>query len=106
MSSERGREQDSGIRRTDLEYEQRQPASEDQGAADANNETDRQYQSGLPQHSHAHLSGGRPERHPDPDLLRPLAHRVGEHAVEAQRGEHQRHPREGTHQDERESLDG
>ena len=48
----------------------------------------------------------RAERHPDPDLLRALAHRVREHAVQTDGREHQRHACKGAHQDERESLDG
>ena len=39
-----------------------------------------------------------------PISVRALAHRVGEHAVETERREHQRHARERAHQHERESF--
>ena len=82
------------IRRADLEGERRQPASKHQ-------RTERPGQQARSQTKRpaagqqAYLSGGRTEGHPDPDLLRALAHGVGEHTVQTQCGEQQRHSREG-----------
>ena len=50
------------------------------------------------------LSGGRPERDADANLRRPLAHRVGEHSVDAKRGERKRDDRECRHEHEGEAL--
>ena len=46
---------------------------------------------GLPQYCQTYLGGRCAEGHPDPDLLRALAHGVGEHTVQTQCGEQQRH---------------
>ena len=59
----------------------------------------------------AHHEPGDPSRvradgHPDANLLRALPHRVGHHAVEAHRGEHQGEDGEGRHQDQREPPGG
>ena len=50
------------------------------------------------------LSGGRPERDANADLRRPLAHRVRQHTVEAERSECQRNDRERAHEHEGEPF--
>ena len=48
----------------------------------------------APEHHAQHVARVRAERHADPDLVPPLAHEIGQHAVEADRRQHQRQRRE------------
>lgn len=61
-------------------------------------------EAGLPKNRQAYLSRSRPKGHPNPNLLRALAHGVREHPVQTQGREQHRYTRERSHQGERESL--
>ena len=97
-------DQDSRIRRRDPERKCLEPASKQQGTTESGCDAEADDGRGLSADERANLAGARPERDADANLGRTLAHRVREHAVEAERGKRKRDERERPHEHERESL--